>query len=202
MFRPLMVLPILLAVACAPDWSPAESPKHIQVIYGQSHHDVAFQGAAERPTADETNRLSAFIDRLAPGYGDRVTLSAATPLDRRRAATIAAGLRRQGISVVVVADATPPDRVRVSIGRYTALPPACPDWTRRPDGDQTNLTAANFGCANATNLSLMVADPGDLLRGRAAPGEDGEAAALPVQRYRAGKTRPLLDGDTQGGSAK
>jgi pilus assembly protein CpaD len=78
-------------------------------------------------------------------------------------------------------------------------PPDCPDWTRSGAADFTTQAATNFGCATTTNLGLMVADPGDLVRGRPAPSADGEAATLGVQRYRTGKTLKLLDSDTQGG---
>lgn len=200
MFRPLIALPALLVIAaCSPDWSQMESPKENRVTYALSRHEVAFERNAERPSPEEATRLAAFLDRATSGTGDRVTLSAATPLDVRRATQIAAGLRRRGITVDVVTDAVPADRVLVSVGHYSVIPPACPDWTRRSESDFTNLPSSNFGCATAMNLGQMVADPGDLMRGRTPAGGDADAAVLAIQRYRAGKIRPLSEADTQGG---
>jgi len=200
MLRRLIALPVLLlATACAPDWSAQESPKTNQVSYTQFRHDVEFSGNADQPTTEELQRLATFMERIALGYGDQVRIAAGGPLDRRRAAAIAASLKRRGIASELAAGDSPPGRVSVAIGRHVVTPPSCPDWSRRSESDFTNLASANFGCANAANLGLMVADPGDLVRGRSAPTADGEAAVLAIQRYRAGKTRPLAEGDTQGG---
>src|SRR5690606_18834183 len=77
---------------------------------------------------------------------------------------------------------------RVTVGRYVVKPPACPDWSKPATGDPANQVTSNFGCATETNLGLMVADPGVLLRGvdQMAPA-DGEAVAVGIKNYREGK---------------
>jgi len=178
------VVLVLTLAACAPDWSPVESPKANQVRYVEFRHKLA-DGAA----------LDEFLARIDAGYGDRATIVA----DARRAEPVAARLRRLGLAPVVRSGDTP----ELIVGRHIVTPPACPNWTSMPAADWTNRPPSQFGCATAANLGLMVADPGDLVQGRAAPLWDGEAATLGVQRYRAGKTRPLQDSNaqTQGGGA-
>jgi len=68
-----------------------------------------------------------------------------------------------------------------------ALPPACPDWAPIGQYDPYNLPMKNLGCANATNLYLMVADPRDLVSGRLLGPADGAEAVRSVDNYRAGK---------------
>ena len=61
--------------------------------------------------------------------------------------------------------------------------------------------------ANEANLRAMVAVPGDLALGAAAPSSDGLLAAKAVERLRAGKTYPLPEsgiskvGNNGGGAA-
>jgi pilus biogenesis lipoprotein CpaD len=52
--------------------------------------------------------------------------------------------------------------------------------------DFSNKESTNLGCANAMNLALMVADPGDLMWGDALTGADGQREAGVIDRYRAG----------------
>lgn len=49
-----------------------------------------------------------------------------------------------------------------------AYVPGCPDW-RSDDAaaDLKGSTSSNYGCATATNLAAMIADPNDLLVGKA-----------------------------------
>ena len=72
------------------------------------------------------------------------------------------------------------------IERAVATAPACPDWSKPPI-DYSGQVASNFGCANATNLANMVADPADLLRGNPNARAEGGRAADAVQGYRDGR---------------
>ncbi len=53
-----------------------------------------------------------------------------------------------------------------------------------------------FGCSNAYNLGLMVADPADLERGRVLEPADAERHSTSVLRYRVGKEEPLQEEET------
>jgi len=77
----------------------------------------------------------------------------------------------------------------VVVERYVVTPPDCPNWTKPPYGDHSNTPASNFGCATATNLGLMVADPRDLVIGRSLGPPRGDPALYGYSRYRVGKPR-------------
>ena len=77
----------------------------------------------------------------------------------------------------------PANHAIVSVGRYAVTLPTCPNWSQSLSYDFTNAFTSNYGCANATNLGLMVASPGDLVSGRPFSGADAQPAAAAVQRY-------------------
>ena len=74
--------------------------------------------------------------------------------------------------------------------------PACPDWSADPAYDPRNLPLSNLGCATATDLGLMLAEPADLVAGTALAPADGVQAAEAVTRYRTGKVTPLAAGSS------
>ena len=80
-------------------------------------------------------------------------------------------------------DAVPANRAIVAVGRYTVTLPACPNWSQSLSSDFTNAFSSYYGCANATNLGLMVASPADLVSGRTLAPADGQPAVAAVERY-------------------
>jgi pilus assembly protein CpaD len=77
----------------------------------------------------------------------------------------------------------------VFVERYVVTPPDCPNWTKPASGDWSNTMPSNFGCADATNFSLMVADPRDMVMGRALGPPQGAPALYAYERYRGGKVK-------------
>lgn len=170
-------------------------------------HEVRFAGVREDLDAAEAERLRAFIDRAGSGYGgDDVFVvvvaaegapgSQQSTLAARRAAAIRGFLGRERIPASVVQIPPEPGRgrdlVAVSVRRYVAVLPACPDWTGVPGADFNNQPASNWSCATAVNFGMMLANPGDLVRGRDPGYADGELAARSVRLYREGKTKPII----------
>ena len=122
-----------------------------------------------------SNQAQATADVVAP-----------TPprLAERRAAAISSELLRYGIVASrQILDTVPANRAIVSVGRYTVTLPACPNWSESLDYDFTNARSSYFGCANATNLGLMVASPADLVSGRTLGPADAQPAVAAVERY-------------------
>lgn len=200
--RRLTALAVILGAlaACAPTteyWTPAESPRHIKVDRVTFHHRVAFQGGAHTLSDEETARLARFIHRFAgePDFDTRVVVQGAgtgeARLAIRREAAVLARLRNSGLNATLArADDTAAvgaGGVLVTIDRHVVTPPRCPDWSKPADGDPANRVSSNFGCATATNLGLMVADPSTLLRGRDPGPADGEALASAIKSYRKGE---------------
>lgn len=189
--------------ACGPTtshWSPAESPKRNSVQWVRFTHPVRFVPGAADLEDSEARRLDAFLDRVGAGSNDQIQIDAVTDSDlgetlaARRAGVVVTHLRDRGLSA---RSATTPaqsdtgqDTATVLLGRYVVTPPDCPDWRKPPTGDFANREASNFGCASATNLGLMLVDPGDLIRGRPMGPGDGDALARGVRKYREGEAKP------------
>jgi pilus assembly protein CpaD len=188
--------------ACTPPaalWSEADAHKEIVVRRIELTHDVAFASNSAELSPTELKRLDDFLSRQQVGYGDLVEIRMPDNDPRvgaRRAAAVGERLARSGIAFERGSIASPTG-LRVAVTRSVAIPPACPDW-RKPDndGDPSNTTMSNLGCANMRNLGLMIADPGELLAGRPSTMGSGEPLAAGVQRYRTGKVTPFLDSDT------
>ena len=115
------------------------------------------------PTAARTNAVVAFLQRRVP---------TSQPQARRVGLGGGAGLR-------------------LIVGRYLVVPPECPNWGKPSFRDPMNTLSSNFGCANQVNIGLMIADPGDLVRGKRLTPAMAGAAVLGIERYRAGEVIEL-----------
>jgi type IV pilus biogenesis protein CpaD/CtpE len=180
---------------------------------------VRFPAGSSAITAAEAGRLGAFLDGLpvdrrltvliSGRAGERTGGTAEPGLSSRRAAQVAAAIRAQpGLAQAEIAmpegplpelpgdrgrpaAATPEQQPRADIlvTAWAVALPGCPDWSRDPAYDPRNLPLSNLGCANAVNLGLMVADTGDLVRGREPGPADGTREAEAVVRYRTDKVK-------------
>jgi pilus assembly protein CpaD len=183
----LAALPLMLGLsACPAEYSKTEAPDTLRVDGAESRLSIAFSGGSDHLAAGEADRLDRMV--LAGGIrpADRVTIAAAGPpaLAERRAAAISHELLRYGIVTQTLAlDAVPSNHAIVSVGRYAVTLPTCPNWSQSLSYDFTNALTSNYGCANATNLGLMVASPADLVGGRTFAGTEAQPAAAAVQRY-------------------
>ena len=187
---------VLIAVsACSPyteEWSPSQSPKRNTVNWVEIPYVVPFAGNSTELAPAERAALDRFIGRQARGQTIRLTVAAAdsgSPLGVRREAAVAAYLRGRGLDPKlgpVATEGVNRSGVVVAIGRYVVTPPSCPDWSKTGGGDSANQTDSNFGCAAETNLGLMVADPGDLVRGAPMGPADGDMLARGIENYRKG----------------
>ena len=83
----------------------------------------------------------------------------------------------------------PADHAVIGVGRYAVTLPPCPNWSSPPNATYTNAHTSNWGCAVATNLGLMVANPADLVSGRPLRPADGTTAVAAVQRYLTDRVR-------------
>jgi pilus assembly protein CpaD len=173
-------------------WSMGEGPKQNRVDYTEFHHTVRFQNSSASITQAERRKLETFLGRIAQGEGVRISLMAdrgtAALLATRRETSLADSLRKSGYQISLVNDdksASPAaGTVRVTVGRYVVTAPKCPDWSKPATNDPNNTESSNLGCATATNLGLMVADPGALVHPYDTGPADGEFMALGVKKYR------------------
>ena len=200
----ITVAVLALVAACAPDtshWSPKQSVKRNDVRWVTFEHRVRFPAGGAVLDSGEQKRLNTFLARHEAGYGDRLLIGATgnrrDEIDARRAvrreASVSAELRRHDLSARLLPDVptreTWDGTVKIVLGRFVVIPPNCPDWSKPANGDPANRVSSNFGCATATNLGLMVANPGDLVRGRRPGAADGAAGARLYRTYRDGEQK-------------
>jgi pilus biogenesis lipoprotein CpaD len=172
-------------------------------------HVVEFPAERFSFEGDQGRLLEGFLTRVEVGYGDRVYLQTGSPpegleeaaasrLAERRTEAVLGFLRLHDIGVTALLGddgegAASGDTVTVFVHRYVVGLPACPDWTQQLWENQKNRPTSNWSCATATNFGMMVADPGDLVRGGEPGLTDGERIATSIERYRTGETAPLMD---------
>ena len=180
----IAVLLVLALAACASDYSKSEAPNNLRVDGAESRVDVSFIPGSARLTRPDAIQQLVGAGRIRPA--DRVTVSAAGPprlADQRTAA-----ISRELLAFGIVTSASPLEPVPanhavIEVGRYTVTLPPCPNWSSPPNVEYTNAHNSNWGCAAATNLGLMVANPADLVSGRTLAPADGQPAVNAVQRY-------------------
>ena len=190
----LVALPLMLGLAaCAAEYSKSEAPDTLRVDGAESRLSIAFAGGSDRLSVGEAARLDRMVVSGTIRPADRVEVAAAGPpgLAERRAAAISRELLRYGIVTQTLAlGSVPANHAIVSVGRYAVTLPTCPNWSQSLSYDFSNAFTSNYGCANATNLGLMVASPGDLVSGRQFSGADAQPATAAVQRYLTDRVKP------------
>ena len=98
----------------------------------------------------------------------------------------------------VTAGAVPAGSVRVVVARRRAEVPGCPNWNTPAQPNYNNRTMSNFGCGVSTNLAAMVADPQDLIHGRAGdPASDAVAGAKAILMYRGWPLTGVIEGQAK-----
>jgi pilus assembly protein CpaD len=184
---PLSVICLSLAWAlagCVTDYTKAEAPNNLTVDAARSRVDVSFVPGSARLAQPNAIQQLVANGRIRPT--DRVTIAAAggPGLAEQRTAVIS----RQLLAYGIVADrfplgTAPPNHAVIDIGRYMVTLPPCPNWSSPPEAAYTNAQNSNWGCAAATNLGLMVANPADLVSGRPLAPAFATPAATAVTRY-------------------
>lgn len=199
-----LLVGILALAACgdsAPEYSAANSPKHNRIVAVKQEHALRFAHGSSSIDPGEASRLTNFLAAqggqadghatvlIGPGTGP-----SGVAFGRER--TVREALASRGFRQVHVAhtgvDTGGVNGVMIAVSSYVVVTPRCPDHSKPSEVNYTNTLPSNFGCADAHNLGVMVADPADLARGRAEGPQDGSQSVLGIQRYRTGKTTPLI----------
>ena len=180
-------LPLVIGLtACVAEYSKSEAPYQLRVDGAETRREIAFAAGSAYLPAGEVRKINQWVLDGSIRPADRVQIAVAGPpgLAERRAAAISSELLRYGIVATTLAlDALPANHAIVSIGRYAVTLPSCPNWSQSLRWEFTNAFTSNYGCANTTNLGLMVASPADLASGRPFTGIDGQPAVSAVNSY-------------------
>ena len=188
----------------------AAAAKTNEVALSRIAHTVHFAPGNAALAPAEATRLARFLEDADVYRGDHVYLDPTLddPLSQKRQATIRRALAKRG--VLMSSSAAVPgagkrlalgDEMTIELERYVVTTPNCPDWSKPSGGDPTNSVSSDFGCADATNLGLMVANPRDLLVGRQPGPASADPALVAIQNYRAHKPITLPDGNAAGTTA-
>lgn len=184
------------------EWSDAESSKQIRVDYMRLQHDIAFAPGGADLAEGESGGLAIFLEQAEVEGGDHIFFQPASndKLAAARIGQLTRELMQQGLGATTLPPSTAvaADHMTVVVERYVATPPDCPNWSKSPSGDHSNTLPSNYGCADATNFGLMVADPRDLLVGRSLGPARGDPALSGYARYRNGKPAKPDTGSTSG----
>ncbi|WP_299391995.1 CpaD family pilus assembly lipoprotein [Pelagibius sp.] len=175
------------------------------ILFQQS---VFFIGSSALLDEDAQQAIDALLWEAEPDPGTVVSLSAgsgdAPRYDRltlQRLEAVRVALADRGYEAVlgdapaVPAPGSQSNEVRMSLTKFMPILPDC-DQPQPLEPDRPAFDTA-FGCSNAHNLGVMVANPGDLERGRTLEPADGEFAAGSVRRYRLGEIEPLKAEDSK-----
>ncbi len=152
---------------------------------------VAYAPGAVEPSLDEMVRLNMFIDEYGIAANDELYATVGGPLGPERAAAVVEAFALRGHRITPMVDSlSGQDNVVVTVKRVIYVPTAClGDTLPGYEGRQS----MPFGCANALNLSRMVANPEELIDGPAATwGVDTDSAIGGIVRYRTGEITPLV----------
>jgi pilus assembly protein CpaD len=192
----------LILGGCTPqtsEWSPSAAPKELHVDFVRLRHVTAFAPGKAELAGGEAQKLAAFLDNAQVGSQDHVYLEPGDDdrLTAARVGRMVTEMDRKGVGArTLPPGAVPADSMVVVVERYVVTPPDCPNWSSPAVGDHSNATGSNYGCSDATNFGLMVADPRDLVIGREMGPETGNASLLAIERYRAGNPKPLMSAPT------
>jgi pilus assembly protein CpaD len=191
MMRSVPLAPILallaLLGACGPSNRSVNSVKAPTVQTSQLAYDIRFAGY-DGLAADQSVALEQWLAAIGVAYGDRISVddpvAAGSPARRAAVAGVVAKFGLMVDDAAPVTAALPAGMARVVVTRLKVTPPDCPDWRRKSNPEIGASSMSNFGCATVSNLSLMVADPNDLIAGQTYAGPDGHTTSKAINVYR------------------
>lgn len=191
----LLALPLALA-ACdytdypyaqgsPQDYNTIENPKVPKVSYHERSDTFALGAAGF--DAENKRALASFLEGVHPLATQSLTLT--HHLSEDQLAIAVRTLRAKGFkrSVMTVEEnrLMPRGEIQLTLAYAEALPPRCPDWSKSNSTNYSNTNHTNMRCAQATNVSRMVANPAHLERSdglRVAP--EATNTGIAIQTYR------------------
>jgi pilus assembly protein CpaD len=192
----LLVLGLAACVPGVAEYTKTEAPATLELSGAPSALTLSFASGSARLPAAEARRLGQLVATGAIRPADRVEIAAAggEGLAVARFAAISQVLLRYGIVATARPPAgVPPNRAVVAIGRYAVTLPPCPNWSKSAAStDFTNELSSNFGCFDAINLGMTVANPADLAGGRTLGPALGKPEVAAVERYQNDNVTPLI----------
>lgn len=178
------------------NWEDVRKQPQPQAVPQSYFHAVGFPGNEAALSPDARIDLRRFLANLDVSGRDQVLIvspAAGGPMNEQRVRAVGAVLAAAGLGWSrTVSATTPEDEIGVVVERVVVTLPPCPNWTQMPNWGFSNQPISNWGCSTAVDLGMMVAEPGDLNLGRVPGPSDGTVLSGSIDRYRQGKTTPLI----------
>lgn len=178
------------------DWQGVRKQPQPEAIPQSYLHTVIFPVDEGILLPIERRELSGFLAGLEVSNRDRVLIVSpqdGTPVAEQRVRAVGAALSAAGLRWTRAVDpSAAPDEVGVVVERVVVTLPACPNWTEMPNNSFRNQPTSNWGCSTAVDFGMMVAEPSDLNFGRVPGPSDGTVMSGSIERYRLGKTKPMI----------
>lgn len=158
------------------------------------HVSRTLQIAPQQPLRDAD---AAELGRAVAAFGPAEAVHASISVPTNTSPAARDALRRQ-----LIVNGVPPTNIIVTTGaardaevtlhRYVATPPECRNFSLDLNRSAIENSGPRGGCTNERNLTLMVEDPRDLVRGRSIGPADPDQTSNAVNRYRTDKVKDLL----------
>ena len=169
---------LLALAACGPSNRSLDTQKAPVVAFSEMSYDLKPTG--EHIDGEQLHAFASYLRAVGVGYGDRVSVGGATMAQQ---AIVAAIVGAYGAAVEPGAPAAT-GIIHVAIRHSSVTVPGCPDWRRVSNPEIDGSTMSNYGCASRSNLAAMVADPNDLIEGKAFTGSDSAVIVKGIKAYR------------------
>ena len=199
MRTPMLLLPLLTVLlgGCAVQQTPPAAPVAQAPTVKAIGNAVPFAIDPRNGTiaAEERRRVIRTVAGLGRDTTPHVTVTGPM-LGAPARAAVASLLDEAGVpqeNVTFAPDQTGAPALQVTT--YVAMAPDCQAWSDIYSNWYQNSPTETLGCSNRRNLALMLADPRDLIQGRDTMPADGQRMAGAVQRYRADKVKPFVNGN-------
>jgi type IV pilus biogenesis protein CpaD/CtpE len=201
-------LALALAACSDPVTNQAKYDTRHDPVRADSMISVEFPHGAAQLDAARSDALKTIVTEGRRAQRDEflvVTDGSGGPAQQIRANNIRQTLEKAGARWVrsAVQPAMPmgPNSVVIVRSEYRIGMWNCPDHSNAAQWNPNESVSPGFGCADAYNQGQMLARPRDAAVGRDAGPADGTVNADAVQRYRAGRVRPLMIQSTTGSSS-
>ncbi len=188
-----VVLLALAVTACVPTRFGRTPPPTLDYVADRVvlQRDFAYLPGATELDPVRLDELDAFVEEIGIRPADEVLVIGHGPLSYQRARRMALELNARGVGDTELRHTdTPRDRVTVAVARTVPIATACLVERHVRFGGSYALLPSP-GCANASNLARMMADPADLYGGQALGPAEGAVAGEGVRRYREGTEEGL-----------
>lgn len=191
----LMFATGLLLSGCAMDgaeledsYVPASTAERYPIRVAEAPVKMNLNAKSGTLRAEQMNSVIGFAQDARNTASSRITVSYASGSANARSVAQQAVqvLTDQGIPRSMVATGSyrgSGAMVTLSFQRKVAVTAECGDWSENLQGDQTNNTYPNQGCAQQQNIAAMVANPQDFETPRAMGPSYGGARMLPLKKY-------------------